>query len=354
LSTRREQALDWLDERTGVREIVRSQLTEYEVPASTSRWHSLGFALLVFFGLQIVTGILLLVYYVPHADQAFESVQRLMNEIPYGWLIRLLHVHGANAMVIILLVHLLSVILMGAYRRPRELTWVVGCAILLTTLGQSLTGYVLPWSQLSYWATTVAMNITGSAPLAGPVLQKLLQGGEVVGPRTLGLLYAIHVGLLPLVMMGLIGIHLYLVRHLGITQLPVAKGSEKKPRSFFPDVMLDDLTVILFILAAFLAVMFAAPNLYFTEESFRKADPFLTPEHVKPEWYFLAAYAVMRLIPSKTIGILLQGVAIGGLFALPFLDRSDPRPGWQRPRVLAGVGVTILVLVALTIYGAVV
>jgi ubiquinol-cytochrome c reductase cytochrome b subunit len=351
LSSRRERALDWLDERTGLREVVRSQLTEYRVPATTNRWHSLGFALLVFLGLQIVTGVLLLVYYVPHVDHAFESVERLMSEIPYGWLIRLLHVHGANAMVIILLVHLLSVVMMGAYRRPRELTWLVGCLLLLLTLGQSLTGYVLPWSQLSYWATTVAMNITGSAPVLGPVLQRLLQGGEVVGPGTLGLLYAIHVGALPLALIGLVGLHLYLVRHAGITPLPI-RNPAARSRRFFPDVMTDDVTVILFVLAVFCAVLFLAPNLYFTPESFKKADPFVTPEHVKPEWYFLAAYAVMRLVPSKTLGILLQGIAIAGLLGLPFLDRSDPRPAWLRPRFLAGLCLIVGGLIGLSVYGA--
>ena len=347
--------LDWLGERTGVRTAVRSQLTDYRVPRTINRWYSLGFVLLVFVALQVATGILLLVYYVPDAERAFESVQRLMNEIPFGWLIRQLHVHGANAIMIALLLHMLSVAVMGSYKRPRELHWVTGCLILFTMLGLCFTGYLLPWSQLSYWATTVGMNITGSAPLVGPLMQRILQGGEVVGPDSLGRAFALHVGLLPLALAGLIGVHLYLVRHAGVSSPPsLNPPTVSRTRRFFPDVALEDLTVALFALSVFSLVLFLAPNLYLPAEAFVKADPFVTPSHVKPEWYFLGSYAVLRLIPDKTLGIVVQGIAIAGLVLLPFIDRGERKHIFQRPVFFAGLCGVVMGLVALTVLGALV
>jgi ubiquinol-cytochrome c reductase cytochrome b subunit len=353
LSSPPSRAIRWLDERTGIRSLVRSQLLEYLIPATTNRWYSLGFVLLVFVALQIVSGILLLIYYVPSEMHAYESVQRLMHDVPFGWLIRLVHVHGANAMVILLLVHMLSVVVMNSYKPPRELHWVTGCFLLCTTLGLCFTGYLLPWSQLSFWATTVGMNLAGSVPLIGPAMQRYLQGGDVVGPATLGRAFAFHVALLPMLLAALILCHLYLIRHTGISTRPTVRPApEKRDRRFFPDFVLEDLAVALGLLSIFSAVLFFAPHLYLPPEAFEKADPFVTPPHVKPEWYFLASYETLRLIPNKTVGIIVQGFAVVAFLFLPFLDRGERRPILRRPLFLGGVCLVVGTLVLLTVLGA--
>ena len=345
--------LDWLDERTGIRGLVRTQITGYLIPATTNRWYSLGFVLLVFVILQLASGFLLLFYYVPDAMHAFESMERIVHEVPFGWLIRLIHVHGANAMVIVVVVHMLVVLVTSSYKRPRELQWITGCLLLFVTLGLCFTGYVLPWSQLSYWATTVGMNIVGGVPSIGPVLQLYLQGGYVVGPTTLGRAFAFHVSLLPTLLIVLVMLHLYLVRQSGVSAPPsFHPRTEGRTRRFFPDFVLEDLAVTLGLLSVFGAVLFFLPHLYFPPEAFEKADPFVTPAHVKPEWYFLASYQVLRLIPNKTLGILVQMFAVIGIVLLPFLDRSPRRHILRRPFFLAVLCLTMASLVGLTVLGA--
>lgn len=353
MSSRLERGIGWLDERTGIRSLVRSQLFEYLIPATTNRWYSLGFVLLLFVALQIVSGILLLIYYVPSEMHAYESIQRLMHDVPFGWLIRLVHVHGANAIVILLLLHMLSVVIMNSYKRPRELHWITGCFLLFTTLGLCFTGYLLPWSQLSFWATTVGMNLVGSVPLIGPAMQRYLQGGDVVGPTTLGRAFAFHVALLPMLLATLIVCHLSLVRRAGISARPsLHPAPETRYRRFFPDFVLEDLAVALGFLSIFSALLFFAPHLYLPPEAFEKADPFVTPPHVKPEWYFLASYQTLRLIPNKTVGMIVQGVAVVALLLLPFLDRGESRHILRRPVFLAGVCLVVGTLVLLTVLGA--
>jgi ubiquinol-cytochrome c reductase cytochrome b subunit len=350
---RPRRALDWLDERTGIRRLVRSQLVDYLIPATTNRWYSLGFVVLVFVGIQLVTGFLLLFYYIPDASRAFESVERIMHEVPFGWFIRLVHVHGANAMMIALLLHLLVVVVTNAYKKPRELHWLTGCMLLFTTLGLCFTGYLLPWSQLSFWATTVGMRIVESVPVIGPTLMRYLQGGYVVGPATLGRAFAFHASLLPALLSMLIVVHIMLVRHTGISPLPTApKEHAHKKRHFFPGFVIEDLAVALGALSVFCAVLFFVPHLYLPPEAFQKADPFVTPLHVKPEWYFLAQYQVLRLIPNKTLGILSQLLAFAALVLLPFLDRSQTPNILRRPVFLLSVCVVVAGMVTLTILGA--
>lgn len=352
-SSRLSRTLDWLDERTGIRRLVQSQLVDYLIPATTNRWYSLGFVLLVFVALQLFSGFMLLFYYVPDAAQAFESTERITHEVPFGWLIRLVHVHGANAMVIVLLLHMLVVVVTNAYKRPRELHWVTGCLLLFTTFGLCFTGYLLPWSQLSFWATTVGMRIVETVPLVGPIAMEYFQGGGVVGPTTLGRAFAFHVSLLPLMLVALIAVHIALVRHTGISSLPMASPAEAaRKRRFFPGFVLEDAAVAAGCLALFSFVLFFHPLLYLPPEAFEKADPFDTPLHVKPEWYFLAQYQLLRLIPNKTVGIAVQLAAFAGLVLLPFLDRSRRRNVLRRPFFLAGLVVIVGGLVALTIAGA--
>jgi quinol-cytochrome oxidoreductase complex cytochrome b subunit len=216
----KKQALilyDWVDYRTGISDLMKDQLTEYRVPPKLNKWYSLGGLALFVLIMQLVTGVLLLVYYVPSTEEGFASVQRIMLEIPYGWLIRVSHAVGSHAMVFVLILHMVSVVCMGSYKKPREVTWLTGCALLFLSLGICFTGYLLPWSQLSYWATTVATNIPEPIPFVGPWIVKLIRGGENISPDTLNRFFALHVVVIPAVMLALVGVHLFLVRVLGIS-----------------------------------------------------------------------------------------------------------------------------------------
>lgn len=212
--------MDWIDERIHLKELIKGQLTEYYVPEEINLWYSLGGLALFIFIVQVLTGILLLVYYIPHTDFAYDSIQRIMTQVPYGWLIRLVHAVGATMMIAAVTLHMVSVLFMGSYKKPRELHWMSGFLLMLLTLGIALSGYLLPWSQLSYWGTTVATNAAGTVPWIGPELNRFLRGQEIVGGPTLSRFYAMHVALIPATMVLLVALHLFLIRRTGISDPP--------------------------------------------------------------------------------------------------------------------------------------
>ncbi|MCM0082106.1 cytochrome bc complex cytochrome b subunit [Geomonas sp. Red32] len=360
-----KRVYDWIDLRIGAREVVKQELTGYLLPRNINEWYSLGSVLLVIFALQVVTGMLLLVYYVPDADKAFKSVSYIMNELPYGWLIRLCHAVGSNMMVAVLFLHMLSTLFMGSYKSPRELNWLTGFTIFALVQAISLTGYLLPWSQLSFWATTVATNSASAIPVIGPYMVEFLRGGKLVGPPTLGRFFALHVAVIPAVIVALIGLHLFVLKRTGISTPPFgAKGEaktwpgdvyrhESHPGGipFLPNYALTDLSSISIYFALFLAVVFFAPNLLFTADSFVPANAFKTPAHIKPEWYFLANYQTLKIFPSELLGISIQAAAGTFLALLPFIDRSRERDPFRRPIFLACVIAGILLWFGLTIWG---
>jgi len=355
----------WLDVRIGAGELVEKELTGYLLPRNINVWYSMGSILLFIFAMQVATGVLLLVYYVPDAEKAFQSVSAIMNQVPYGWLIRMSHAMGANMMVLILLFHMLSVLFMGSYKSPRELNWLSGFTLFNLVLGLCLTGYLLPWSQLSFWATTVATNSVGAIPVIGSYLVEFLRGGKLVGPATLGRFYALHVAFLPVCILLLVGIHLFLLQRIGVSPPPF--GSEAKTARwsgdryryeahpggipFFPNYFLQDLTSICIYFACFLAVVFFDPYIFFPMEAFIPANPYLTPAHIKPEWYFLANYQTLKLFPNEFVGLSLQGAAMTFLAILPFIDRGDERHPMKRPLFLFSYFAGVLVWVAMSIWG---
>jgi ubiquinol-cytochrome c reductase cytochrome b subunit len=356
---------DWFDCRIGTREIVARELTGYLLPRNINAWYSLGSILLFIFSLQIVTGIMLLIYYVPDADKAFKSVTFIMNDVPFGWLIRTCHAVGSNMMVLILLFHMLSVLFMGSYKRPRELNWLSGFIIFNLVMGVSLTGYLLPWSQLSFWATTVATNSVSAIPVIGQFLVEFLRGGKLVGPPTLGRFFALHVALIPLAIAAVVGAHIFFLKRTGVSTPPFASTKsnrewkcdsyryESHPGGipFFPNYALQDATSIALYLAFFLAVVFFEPNLFFTRESFIAANPFQTPAHIKPEWYFLANYQTLKIFPNEFIGLSVQGAAMTFLALLPFIDRGSERHPLKRPLFLTLAFGGILLWIGLSIWG---
>lgn len=359
-----KQVVDWIDLRLGVRGLLRANLQDYLLPRNVNTWYSLGTVLLTLFGLQVLTGILLLVYYVPETTKAFASVEQIMNTVPYGWLIRTLHMVGSNLIVVALLLHMLSVLFMASYKRPRELTWLSGFGLFNLGLILCLTGYLLPWSQLSYWATTVATDAAGAVPLVGAQLVEFLRGSPSVGPVTLGRFFALHVVGLPLVFAGLVGFHLFCVRRCGISTPPF--GAEAKPAvldtafrhedhpggmPFFPHYTIKEGAVVMFFLAALVAITIFAPTLFLPPTALEPADPFSTPAHIKPEWYFLWAYQTLKIFPDKMLGLAVQGALMTFLALLPFIDRSPERRPARRPLFVTAFVLGILLFVALSIWG---
>jgi len=360
----RKQIVDFVDARLGIRDILEQNLTKYLLPRNVNIWYTLGAVVLTLFTIQFVTGILLLIYYVPDTKEAFPSVQKITNEVPFGWLIRNIHAVGSNLTVAALMLHLLSVLFMGSYKRPRELTWLSGFLLFNLALALCLTGYLLPWSQLSFWATTVATDAASAVPVIGDAVVRFLRGGAMVGEATLGRFFALHVMALPLGLGLLIGFHLFCVRRVGISQPPFGKDyrppafyqtfvHEEHPGGipFFPNYFVKDMAVIFLFMGALTLLVFFAPGLFIPPTAFEAADPFTTPEHIKPEWYFLWAYQTLKIFPSEVIGLAVQGLFMTLLALLPFLDRGVERRPDKRPAFVSCFVLILLVFVAISIWG---
>jgi ubiquinol-cytochrome c reductase cytochrome b subunit len=348
---RRPAPAAWLERRLALRAWLGSRLPA--VPASRRAWRSLGVVLVFLFALQIATGILLLFHFVPDPEHAFESVRRIMREVPFGWLVRLVHAHGANLFVAGLFAHMAATAWSGAYQAPRELHWWTGCVLLLLGLGAALTGYILPWSQLSYWATTIVTSTLGYVPLVGSDLVAFVRGGERVGDATFRRAFAAHVALLPLAMLGLVALHAALARRTGLAPRPRRGGatpalaSEEGPARTAP---LETAAVVAGAFALLVACVVFAPNAFFPPESFTPANPLETPPGVKPEWYFLWLYELPRLF-SEEVALVVQGLAVLALFALPLVDRGPRRHPRDRPLVAAAIVAAAAAWLALTVLG---
>jgi quinol---cytochrome c reductase cytochrome b subunit, bacillus type len=220
--------LDWLEERSGLVGGVKYFLFR-KVPGDIGWWHTLGSATLTAFLVQVLTGVVLAMYYKPDPDSAYESIQRITNDITLGWLVRGMHRWGASVFIILMFFHMARVFLFGAYKYPRELNWIIGVLLLATGMFEGFTGYLLPWDQTAYWASVVGININGTAPIAGPLLAQFLRGGAEIGPDTLSRFYALHMLLIPGALFALIGLHLYLVVRLGVSTNPWTKDEEPPP-----------------------------------------------------------------------------------------------------------------------------
>jgi len=308
--------IDWIEHRTGLETAVRNFLYE-DIPAS-SGWHQIiGSAAVFFFIIQVFTGGLLAFNFAPTPGDSYNSVRYIMTELTGGHLIRGLHHWGASMMLIIVVLHMLQVFLYGAYKKPREATWMVGCVLLLITLVFGLTGYLLPWDNRAYWGTMVTAQITGSAPIAGPYLTRLLGSEAGVSRVTFSRFYALHTILLPPLVIILIGIHIYLVRKHGVAP---AVGDTAPRRKFFPEQVFKDTVgvAIAFIILFTLAVVAEAPL-------GKLADPTDTAFIPRPEWYFLFLFQTIKFFkgPLETVGtVVLPGIAVLILFLVPFIDRG--------------------------------
>jgi cytochrome b6 len=343
----------WLDERIGLKDI-EYLAKKKEVPVHRHTiWYYFGGMTLFLFMIQVTTGILLLLYYRPSAGEAYESIQFLMTEVQFGWLVRSVHAWSANLMIFTMFIHLFSALFGKAYRAPRELTWLSGGALAGLTLAFGFTGYLLPWNELAFFATRVGTEIPGVIPVIGPFLRRLLRGGEDVTGATLTRFYGIHVAVLPAIVTLGLGLHLFLVQKHGMSTPPGEEGKAKRAMPFFPNFLLRDLVGWLCALG-----VLAALAAYFPAELGKKADPFQpAPVGIKPEWYFMAMFQTLKLLPSYVLGIegeLLGVLAFGVvgflLILIPFLDRRAATG--QPSRLTAVFGITLIAyLVALTYLG---
>lgn len=345
----------WLDDRLGLQPAIRLARKK-EVPIHRhSIWYYMGGMTLFLFLVQIGSGILLLFYYRPSADEAYESVQFLMAEVRFGWLVRSIHHWAANLMILMAFVHLFSVLFMKAYRPPRELTWLSGFLLLVLSLAFGFTGYLLPWNELAFFATRVGTQIVGVFPLVGDFALEVLRGGSDVTGATLTRFYAIHVAILPATAFLLVGLHLWLVQKLGMSVPPKLERSGGAARSmkFVPEFLLRD-TIGWLLALALLAALAAFSPAHLGV----KADPFAAaPAGIKPEWYFMFMFHQLKLLPAHILGIEGELVGIlaftlGGIFLalVPFLDRRAKR-GEPSP-LFTWIGVGILVyIVILTFLG---
>ena len=346
----------WLGERLPLASI-KAFAEHKTVPVHRATvFYYFGGMTLFFFVVQVLTGILLMLYYRPSAEAAFESVEFIMTTVPFGWLVRSLHSWSANLMVYFAFVHLASVYFMKAYRKPRELTWMSGCALLFLSLGFGFSGYLLPWNQLAFFATKVGTDIAGSLPVVGEWALRFLRGGDRVSGGTLSRFYGWHVAILPALTALLLGLHLLLVQVLGMSSPPAVERAEgpKRTMPFFPHFALRDLfgwTLALGLLAALAAL--------FPWELGEKANPF-APAYadIKPEWYFMFMFETLKLVPGgevlgveyEAIPILAFGLAGLVMVLVPFLDRNVERDG-RSPAFTAGGVVALLYIVGFTAWG---
>jgi quinol-cytochrome oxidoreductase complex cytochrome b subunit len=357
------RAYDWVDQRFKIGALV-DYMGHKVVPVhGHSAFYYLGGITLFLFIVQVVTGILLLMYYRPGADSAYESVRFIVSEVSFGWLIRALHSWSANLMVLFAFLHMFTIFFTHAYRKPRELTWLSGVALLGLALGFGFSGYLLPWNELSFFATRVGTGMAGAVPIIGKDLMTIMRGGEEVTGATIGRFFGLHVAILPALFTVLLSVHLIFVQRQGMSEplewnnLP---ESQKKYQKFFPNFLYRDLLVWLIVLngLALLAVLFPDGVGPIHWPLGAKADPFAPPPAViRPEWYFMFAFQALKFLPAH-IWIVegeLFGIAvftIGGLIwaLVPFLDRKSQVD--QRSKLFYGFGIlVVLFIIAMTILG---
>jgi cytochrome b6 len=344
----------YFEERAGIGVLVDLAMHKRVPRHRHSFWYYLGGMTLFLFGVQVGTGILLLLYYRPSAGEAFESVQFIMTRVPFGWLVRSIHSWSANLLVLVAMVHMFSVFFLKAYRRPRELTWLSGAVLLFLMLGFGFSGYLLPWNTLAFFATQVGSQVAGAVPVVGHFLLRLLRGGDQVTGGTLTRFYGMHVAVLPAIATVLVGAHLALVQKHGMSVPPAIErraresGEPVRGMPFVPNFLLRDCigwVAALGILAALAAL--------FPWELGTKADPFApAPAGIRPEWYFAWMFQTLKLLPAHILGIEGELLGVFGfgagailLLLVPFLDRS-PQASPAKDRLILACGWAVIAYMA--------
>ena len=325
--------LNWVDERFPLMSTWRDHLSEYYAPKNFNILYVFGALSLLVLVNQLLTGLWLTMFYTPSAEQAFNSIEYIMRDVNYGWLIRYMHSTGASAFFIVIYLHMLRGLLYGSYQKPRELIWLIGALLFLLLMAEAFFGYLLPWGQMSYWGAQVITSLFGAIPMIGDSLVTWLRGDYTVANATLQRFFALHVIGVPLMMILLVFLHIVALHKVGSNnpegiEIKKHKNKNGKPLDgipFHPYYTVKDLVAVMIFLIAFFAVVFFVPEMggYFLEHAnFSPADPMVTPEHIAPVWYLTPFYSILRAIPDKLTGVIAMGASIGLLFLLPWLDRS--------------------------------
>ena len=323
------KALNWIDNRFPASKLYNEHLGQYYAPKNFNFFYIFGSLALLVLVIQIVTGIFLTMNYKPDAAQAFASVEYIMRDVPWGWLIRYMHSTGASAFFIVVYLHMFRGLIYGSYRKPRELIWIFGCAIFLCLMAEAFMGYLLPWGQMSYWGAQVIVNLFAAIPFIGPDLALLIRGDYVIGDATLNRFFAFHVIAVPLVLLGLVAAHIIALHEVGsnnpdgveIKGPDAPKDAQGHPLDgipFHPYYTVHDIFAVSMFLMVFTAIIFLAPEFggYFLEyNNFIPADPLKTPLHIAPVWYFTPYYSMLRAITSEMVYALIACVLAGAAFA---------------------------------------
>ena len=342
----------WIDHRLPVFTFMHHEMHEYPTPKNLNYWWNFGSLAGIVLVIMLVTGIVLAMHYTPHVDYAFQSVERIMRDVNYGWLIRYIHANGASFFFIVVYIHIFRGLYYGSYKAPRELLWILGVVILLLMMATAFMGYVLPWGQMSFWGATVITNLFSAIPGIGDWIVTLLWGGFAVDNPTLNRFYSLHY-LLPFLIVGVVVLHILALHRFGSNNpLGIDVRGEQDSIPFHPYYTVKDMFGLGMFLIAFSAVVFFMPNALGHADNYIPADPLVTPAHIVPEWYFLPFYAILRAIPDKLLGVVAMFASIGVLFILPWLDRSPVRSGNFRPIFRVFFWVLLADCVLLTWLGA--
>ncbi len=335
--------MKWIDDRFPLTETMQYHFTQYYASKNFNWWYLFGVLAMVVLMIQLFTGIFLTMNYKPSADEAFASVEYIMRDVEWGWLIRYMHSTGASFFFIVVYLHMFRAMLYGSYKKPRELIWIIGMMIFFVLFAEAFSGYLLPWGQMSYWGAQVIISLFGAIPAIGETLVEYIRGDYSISDITLNRFFALHVILIPIALIALVFVHIVALHHVGSSnpdgvEIKDHKGPDGIPLdgvAFHPYHTTKDLVGIIVFLMLFSAVVFFAPDLggYFLEHAnFEPANTMVTPEHIAPVWYFTPFYAILRAVPDKLWGAVLMASAVLLPLFLPWLDRSRVRSiryrGW--------------------------
>ena len=359
--------MGWLNARLPVTQFYKDHLSEYYAPKNFNFWYFFGSLALLVLVNQILTGLWLTMHYKPDAAQAFGLVEYIMRDVPWGWLIRYLHTTGASAFFIVIYFHMFRGLLYGSYKKPRELVWIFGMIIYLALMAEAFMGYVLPWGNMSYWGAKVITQLFGAVPFIGDTLVEWVRGDYLISDATLNRFFALHVVALPLAIVALVVLHIAALHTVGSNNpegidIKKHKDENGKPLDgipFHPYYTGKDIFGVGMFLLVFLFIVFVKPDmggLFLEHDNYVLANPAVTPEHIKPVWYFTPFYAMLRAVPDMQMGALIMLLAIVVLFFLPWLDRSPVKSiryrRWPFKVMLSLFAVTFVVLGWLGMQGA--
>ena len=351
--------MKWIDDRFPFTETMKYHVTEYYASKNFNFWYVFGVLAFVVLIIQLLTGIFLTMNYKPSSAEAFASVEYIMRDVEWGWLIRYMHSTGASFFFIVVYLHMFRAMLYGSYKKPRELIWIIGMMIFFVLFAEAFAGYLLPWGQMSYWGAQVIISLFGAIPVVGDGIVELIRGDYSISDITLNRFFALHVIALPLALIGLVFVHIVALHEVGSSnpdgiEIKNKKGSDGIPLdgvAFHPYHTSKDLVAIIIFLMLFCAVIFFAPEMggYFLEyTNFEPANLLATPEHIAPVWYFTPFYSILRAVPDKLWGALLMGGSVLLPMFLPWLDRSRVRSiryrGWIYKSALTCFAISFIVL----------